>query len=110
MKPAALTESTMGPPKDAAEREDRLKQATSLALTGGLSARQAAIVYDIHRTTLYRYMKLHNVSLSQRKRKASMSENACNNNDDSNCNNNDDSNKGVSSSNEIIMQCKSIAP
>ena len=48
--------TTMGAPVDSADRAERLKKATELALSG-VTVRQAAAHYEIPRTTLCAYMK-----------------------------------------------------
>src|SRR5207302_1633798 len=48
--------TTMGAPVDSADRAERLKKATELALSG-VTVRQAAAHFEIPRTTLCAYMK-----------------------------------------------------
>lgn len=48
--------TAMGAPVDSADRAERLKKATELALSG-VTVRQAAAHYEIPRTTLCAYMK-----------------------------------------------------
>lgn len=48
--------TTMGAPIDSADRAERLKKATDLALSG-VTVRQAAAHFEIPRTTLCAYMK-----------------------------------------------------
>ncbi|CAL8079033.1 unnamed protein product [Orchesella dallaii] len=48
--------TTMGAPVDSADRAERLKKATELAMSG-VTVRQAAAHYEIPRTTLCAYMK-----------------------------------------------------
>ncbi|ODM92333.1 Protein bric-a-brac 2 [Orchesella cincta] len=48
--------TTMGAPIDSADRAERLKKATELAMSG-VTVRQAAAHYEIPRTTLCAYMK-----------------------------------------------------
>lgn len=54
-------EFPLGPVVDATDRQDRLKKATDLALSG-TTVRQAAGLYGIPRTTLCAYMKRQGIT------------------------------------------------